>query len=110
MTAQLLMRMPGVEVAARPWLYPLAEFADTDIKSRLLHLGQIAKKQLPSIKASWTRKLTSRCVSYEEDFELFSLLYDISLAKQISSVVAVAQKEKISPEEAASGMQNFHSF
>ena len=30
-TAELLLRMRGVEVAARPWLYPRAEFADTDI-------------------------------------------------------------------------------
>ena len=109
-TAKLLLAMLGVEVAARPWLYPVAEFGDTDIKSRLLQLDQISERQLPSIKSSWVRKLTSRCVSYEEDFELFSLLYDISLAKQITSVVAIAQRQEIAPEEAASHLQNFDAF
>ena len=50
------------------------------------------------------------CVSYESDFELFSLLYDIALASQISGVVAMADKNKIAPEEAASNMQNFDSY
>jgi hypothetical protein len=109
-TAQLLLRMPGVEVAARPWLYPLAEYGDSDLRPRLLRLNQITRRQKPSIKSSWTRKLTSRCVSYESDFELFSLLYDIHLAKQISSVVTVADKQQIAPEEAAAGMQNFDAF
>ena len=64
----------------------------------------------PSIKQSWVRKLTSRCLSYEADFELFSLLYDISLARQLTAVIAIAEREKIAPEQAASTMQNFDSF
>ena len=31
--------------------------------------------------------------SYEYDFELFSLLHDISLARQITSITAIADKE-----------------
>eukprot|EP00973_Karenia_brevis_P050405 6995831-Karenia_brevis.AAC.1 len=73
-------------------------------------LGHLTQNQLPNVKSSWMRKLLSRCVAYEEDFELFSLLYDISLAKQISSVVHVAEAQKIAPEEAAGGMQNFDTF
>ena len=82
----------------------------SDLKERLVHLRRITNKQKPSIKASWTRKLLSRCVSYESDFELFSLLYDMALASQISGVVAMADKNKIAPEEAASNMQNFDSY
>ena len=77
---------------------------------RLRQLGQIGEQQKPSLKASWVRKLTSRIVSYEEDFELFSLLYDVALARQISSLATVAAKQKIAPEEAASEMQNFDVF
>ena len=109
-TAELLLHSPGIEVAARPWLYPLAEYGDTDLRPRLRRPGQITARQLPSIKASWTRKLTSRCITCEEDFALFSLLYDIALARQITGVVRVAQSMQIAPEEAASNMQNFDGF
>ena len=109
-TARLLQRMHGVEVAARPWLYPLPEYADSDLKTRLVVLKQITIKQKPSIKSSWTRKVTSRVRSYEADFELFSLLYDISLARQLSAVVAVADKQKMAPEAATANMQNFSAF
>ena len=54
-TAELLLRLKGVEVAARPWLYPWAEFADTDIKERLMKLGRVQQNQKPSLKTSWTR-------------------------------------------------------
>ena len=56
------------------------------------------------------RKILSRCVSYEEDFPLFCLLHDIALARQISAIVNIADQQKIAPEEAASGHQNFDSF
>ena len=109
-TADLLLHLKGVEVAARPWLYPRASFGDSDIKHRLICLNRLKENHKPSIKASWLRKLLSRCTFYEEDFELFSLLHDISLARQISSVVSIAKNEKIAPEEAASSMQNFDTY
>ena len=106
-TAQLLLNMPGVEVAARPWLYPRASFGDSDIKQRLVRLKQIATNQKPSLKTSYMRKLLSTIVDYEEDFPLACLLHDIALARQISSVVSIAESKNIAPEEAASDMQNF---
>ena len=109
-TAQLLLNMPGVEVAARPWLYPSADYGDSDLRSRLLSSGRITERQKPSLKSSFMRKLTSRCTSYEDDFPLFCLLHDIALAKQISAVVAIADKQKIAPEDAAVGMQNFDVY
>ena len=109
-TATLLLQMKGVEVAARPWLYPIKEYCDTDLKPRLVLLSQISEKQLPSIKASWRRKMLSDCVSYEEDFELFSLLYDIHLAQQLSSIIAIADKHKMSPEELASTNSGYDSY
>ena len=109
-TCELLLHMPGVEVAMRPWLYPRAAFGDTDIKSRLQVLEKIPANSKPSLKTSWVRKLTSGCESYQRDFPLFCLLHDIALAKQISSVVAVAKDKGIAPDEAANGMQNFGAF
>ena len=109
-TAQLLLRMPGVEVAARPWLYPVAAFGDTDIKDRLVHLGWLGENQKPSTKTSWLRKVLSRCAHYQEDFCLQALLHDISLARQISAVVAVADARSIAPDEAASNMQCYAEF
>ena len=45
-TAELPMQMPGVEVAARPILCSLASCGDTDIKIRLVSMGnpQCARK------------------------------------------------------------------
>ncbi|CAJ1358990.1 unnamed protein product, partial [Effrenium voratum] len=109
-TAQLLLGMPGIEVAARPWLYPTAAFSDTDLRPRLLGLGRITNKQKPSLKTSFTRKLTSRCQSYQADFPLFALLHDIALARQVSGMVKAAEEKGIAPDEAASGAQNFGAF
>ena len=109
-TAQLLLHMPGVEIAARPWLYPSAAFADTDIKDRLVQLGRLTKNQKPSLKTSWLRKVLSRCTQYQTDFCLQALLHDISMARQISAVAAVADAQKIAPDEAASNMQCYAVF
>eukprot|EP00973_Karenia_brevis_P028552 3935507-Karenia_brevis.AAC.1 len=79
-TAQLLLHMPGVEVACRPWLYPTAAFGDTDLRDRLEELGHISRKQKPSLKSSWLRKVLSRCAEYQRDFQLQALLHDISMA------------------------------
>ena len=108
-TCDRLLHMPGVEVAAQPWLYPRAAFGDTDIKNRLLVLQKIEENAKPSLKTSWVRKLTSSIPSYQADFPLFWLLRDIALAKRISSVVHVAKDKRIAPDEAANNMQNFGS-
>ena len=73
-------------------------------------LGRLKAKQTPSLKTGWVRKLTSRCVDYQMDFQLFCLLHDIALARQISSLVSVAKEKNIAPDEAANGMQNFSAF
>ena len=109
-TAQLLLRMHGVEVAARPWLYPAAAFGDTDIRPRLLSAGRITEKQRPSTKASFLRKLLSRCQSYQADFQLLALLHDIALARQINGLVKAATDRGLALEEATVGMQNFSAF
>jgi hypothetical protein len=110
LTAQLLLHMHGVEVAARPWLYPNSAYGDSDIRSRLQRLGRISSSERPSLKASFFRKLLSRCQDYQEDFPLFALLYDIALARQINALVKVAHDQKLAPDEAAKGMQNFSAF
>ena len=111
MTTQLLLHMPGVEVAARPWLYPTADYSDSDLRSRLLAADRITERQRPSIKASWMRKVRSRYgMAYESDFHLWCLLYDVALARQISSVVSIADNLQIAPEDAAPDMQNFDVY
>ena len=75
-TAQLLLRMGGIEVAARPGLYPRPARADTGIKARLNANGW--ECTLPSIKKSIMRKLSCRVADFYSDFWLFSLLFETS--------------------------------
>ena len=110
LTAELSLKMPGVEVAARPWLYPTPAFGDTDLKVRLVEFGHTTESQKPSLKRSWVRKMCSRCVSYMNDFALFSLLHDIALARQTSSIVSTAKEKNIAPDEAANNMHNFGAY
>lgn len=69
-TAELLLGLPGLEVAARPWLYPYTGCGDTDIAQRLKALGRIAPASTPSLKTSSYRKVLSRCRDYASDFFL----------------------------------------
>ena len=98
-TAELLLNMPGVEVAARPWLYPLASYAETDLAQRLSALGWIASTQKPSVRAAFLRKLTGRCIDYARDFPLQCLLYDVCMAKTITSVMSVAHQQNVARNE-----------
>ena len=109
-TAELLLRLPGLEVAARPWLYPYAAFGDTDLADRLKPLGLISAASTPSLKTSSYRKMLSRCVDYAEDYILQCFLYDVAMARQISSVVSMADKKKMAPEIFASEMPAFEMY
>ena len=102
--------MLGVEVACRPILYTRASFCDTDIKTRLVPLGHISEKNLPSARESFARKLLSRCSSYAEDFALQCLIFDIVMARELTSLVNMATAVKASPGEFASGNQAFSKF
>lgn len=97
-TAELLLHSPGIEVAARPVLYPRACFADTDVRERLLVLGHIDANQKPSIKDSFMRKVESRCVSYFMDFKLLCFIHDVHLARHITAAANIAKNKKIAPE------------
>ena len=109
-TAELLLHSPGLEVAARPWLYPHPAMADTDVGQRLAALGRLAPGSKPSLRPSFYRKLRSRCRAYGEDFVLEAYLHDVALARQISSVVAVAASKRLAPDQVASGMNNFEAY
>ena len=54
-TCALLMKMPGVEAAARPWLYPQSGFNDTDLRERLRELGLSGPGQQLSVRSSFLR-------------------------------------------------------
>ena len=109
-TAELLLNSPGLEVAARPWLYPVASYGDTDISQRLQSLGWVSSNQKPSIRAAFLRKLTSRCVDYTQDFPLQCLLYDVVMAKTISSVLNIAIQKNAAPERICSDMDTFEGY
>ena len=103
-TAELLLACPAIELAVRPWLYPLASFADSDISERLKALGWCKQKSKPSMRTSIVRKIMSRCLDYARDFPLHCLLYDMCLARTISSVVSIADQKQISAGQASSDM------
>eukprot|EP00971_Amphidinium_carterae_P013662 269096-Amphidinium_carterae.5 len=109
-TAQLLLNSPGIQVAARPWLYPLASFADSDISTRLVQLGHLKSSNKPSLQASWMRKLTSRCLEYGKDYPLNCLFYDMAMASTISAVVSIAAQQKVAPDQIASDMDMFQAY
>ena len=109
-TAELLLRSPGLEVAARPWLYPRSSLADSDIASRLAALRRLPDNAKPSLRTSFFRKLRSRCQDYGQDFALMSFLHDSALAAQISSIVALAASKQMAPDDLASGSNNFEAY
>ena len=109
-TAKLLLQMPGIEIAARPWLYPIESYADTDIAKRLTTLGWISSSQKPSTRASFFRKMNSRCIDYVRDFPLQCLMYDVCMAKTISSVLNIANQKQTAPEQIACGMDMFEGY
>ena len=109
-TATLLLNLPGIEIAFRPWLYPLASFGDSDLSTRLLNINRITVKSKPSIRASFLRKILSRCISYARDFQLQALIYDIGMARTISSVVAKSNSLKIAAEHLSSDMDHFEEY
>ena len=109
-TAELLLRCPGIEVAARPWLYPLDSFADTDLATRLCKLNWLTVKSKASLRTSFLRKLTSRCLDYSQDFPLQCLVYDTAMARTITSIIAVANQRHIAPEHAAVHQDMFEGY
>ena len=109
-TAQLLLQSPGLEVAARPWMYPRSSFADTDLKERLHALGVVHPTAKPSTRTSFHRKLRSRCADYAADFPLVCYLHDVALAGQISGVVHTAARMRLAPDELAADMNNFEAY
>eukprot|EP00972_Heterocapsa_arctica_P085700 12628513-Heterocapsa_arctica.AAC.1 len=64
---------------------------------------------MPIVRTSFYRKLTSRCVSYEEDFELLCLLHDIALARQLNGIIWKAVDLKVAPDT-LTNTQNFANF
>ena len=109
-TAKLLLNCPGIEIAARPWLYPFASYADTDHRGRLVPLNWINAKAKPSLRASFLRKILSQCYDYRVDFELQCLLYDIAMARSITSIIAVANRLHIAPEFAAADQDMWEGY
>ena len=96
-TAELLLRSAGIEVAARPVLYPRRAYGDSDIRERLGGY-RIKEAQRPQPKASYLRKCLSPCAAYHQDLMLIFLLYDIGTARQIMGTIALAEQRKLTPD------------
>ncbi|CAE7920660.1 UBP25, partial [Symbiodinium necroappetens] len=109
-TASLLLQTPGIEVAVRPWLYPLTSFADSDLQLRLHALGWTSENSKPSVRAGFLRKILSRCMEYSRDYPLKALYYDLCMAHTISAVVSIGIKQKVAPEIIASDMDIFEGY
>ncbi|CAE7381940.1 pif1 [Symbiodinium microadriaticum] len=101
---------PGIEIAVRPWLYPLASFADSDLQLRLHPLGWTSENAKPSVRAGFLRKILSRCTEYSRDYPLKALYYDLCMAHTISAVVNIGIKQKVAPEIIASDMDIFEGY
>ena len=83
---------------------------DTDLRGRLGSLGHIESNQLPSIKASFMRKYSSRCYDYSQDFLLLCLIYDIALARSLMQLVSIAESKDLSADGLANHLHNFDSY
>ena len=93
-TSTLLLKMPGVEVAAFPILYPRASFGDTDMKAR----GLLDEKAEASTFGSHLRKLLSNCTGYMLQPLLTFLLCDIGMAHRMTCAIHIAEKRKFSAD------------
>ena len=91
-------------------MYPLASFADTNLSSRLRALKWISPSSTPSLRTSFLRKLTSRCLDYARDFGLKSFLYDVAMARTITSLINVANQRQIAPEFASMQQDMFEGY
>ena len=108
-TPRLLMDMDGVEVAARPILYPHFAFGDSDLRSRIVGT-HVSMGQTLSIKASVLRKCLSRCAAYSHDVLWLFLLHDIIMARNVCSMVALAERRGLPPESLASKKQQTEGY
>ena len=62
------------------------------------------------MKTSSYRKVLSRCRDYASDFSPQAFLYNVSMARTISSVVNIAESKKMAPETLASEMAAFEMY
>ena len=109
-TAKLLLSQDGIEVAARPHLYPWASMGDTGIAPRLLDVGRCTSTAQPSIRTSFARKLSSRVADYSCDFKLQCLIYDIYLARSIYGAVKTAEDHGACPDAITGTNRKFDSY
>ena len=93
MTYKLLLEMPGLEVAAWPFLYPWSRYGDTDVRERLVEGGSGAASSHYSLKFSFLRKIQSRMRSYEQETSLFFYLYDVAMARMLTTKMNLAAKK-----------------
>ena len=108
-TPRLLLDMDGVEVAARPILYPHFSYGDSDLRSRIVgtHVGA---NQTLSIKASVLRKCLSRCAAYQSDVLWIFLMHDIITARNCCSMISMAERRGLPPETMAARHQQTESY
>jgi len=107
-TAELLLNSDGIEVAARPILYPRQAYGDSDLRMRFE--GRLKDAQRPSAKGSYLRKCMSQCAAYATDFMLLFLISDVATARQTMSKISTAENRGLTPDVLADNKQNSESY
>ena len=108
-TAHLLLHAHGIEVAARPILYPHHAYGDSDLRSRLEGV-HVAEEQRVQIRVSVLRKLLSPCLGYAADFKLLFLLFDIFSARRIMGIQKIASVRGVSAEIASQNRADSEAY
>ena len=109
LTPRLLLDMDGIEVAARPILYPHFAFGDSDLRTRMAGT-HVSDCQTLSMKASLLRKCLSRCLAYRTDVLWTFLVHDIVMARNCSSMISMAERRGLPPEAMAAKHQQTEAF
>ena len=76
----------------RPYLYPITDFPDTDIRNNYQTASGDYSQHFVSIGLSWTCKVLSSVRVYGEDRDLSFFMYEKSTAQQFFNANVRAQK------------------
>ena len=108
-TMRLLLEEEGIEVAARPILYPHHSFGDTDMKQRLraVHLNE---EQAVNRKQAFLRMWQLSGAPYMTDVELIILIHDLAMAWSIVATIRQVVKENLSSEFLVQNRQTYSGY
>ena len=83
---------------------------DSDLRERLVRAHVLAPSQTPRLVSGIQKKLQSPCLNYARDYLLHCWWHDLLLARKLSALVAIADRQKVAPETLADDMQQFSGY